>query len=92
MPAGAGKQHILSGKIDRLAVTDEAILIVDYKTNRRPPATESDVPVAYIRQMAIYRAALRAIYDDRPIRCALLWTESPRLMPLSDALLDRHHP
>ena len=92
LPAGAGKQHILSGKIDRLAVTDEAILIVDYKTNRRPPATESDVPVAYIRQMAIYRAALRAIYDDRPIRCALLWTESPRLMPLSDALLDRHHP
>jgi ATP-dependent helicase/nuclease subunit A len=89
---GAEEQHSLSGKIDRLAVTNAAVLIVDYKTNRRPPTVADQVPAAYLRQMAIYRAGLSAIYDDRPIRCALLWTEGPTLMPLADDVLDGYAP
>lgn len=88
--AAAGEQHILSGKIDRLAVTDEAVVIIDYKTNRHPPADWEAVPPAYLRQMAIYRAGLATIYNDRPIRCALLWTEGPHLMPLSDTVLEKY--
>jgi ATP-dependent helicase/nuclease subunit A len=42
--------------------------------------------------MAAYRAAMQAIYPDRPVRCALLWTDGPQLMVLDDALLDRHAP
>jgi ATP-dependent helicase/nuclease subunit A len=42
--------------------------------------------------MAAYPAVLQAIYPDRPVRCVLLWTEAPRLMPLPDELLDRHAP
>jgi ATP-dependent helicase/nuclease subunit A len=33
--------------------------------------------------MALYRAALAQIYPGREVRCALLWTEGPRLMPVS---------
>ena len=47
---------------------------------------------AYLAQLAAYRAVLRRIYPDRPVRCALLWTDGPRLMPLDDGLLDRHAP
>ena len=84
--------HVLSGQIDRLAISEDAVLVIDYKTNRRPPETPVDAPEAYLRQMASYRAGLKSIFRDRKIRCALVWTEGPTLMPLDDDLLDRFAP
>jgi ATP-dependent helicase/nuclease subunit A len=84
--------HALSGQIDRLVVTPERVLIVDYKTVRPPPATEDEVPAVYLRQLATYQAALARIYPDRPVMCAFLWTEGPRLMPISPARLTAHLP
>jgi ATP-dependent helicase/nuclease subunit A len=80
----------LSGQIDRLVVRDDEVLIVDYKTLRPPPIDEADVPPAYLEQLAAYRAAIAAIYPGRAVRCALLWTEGPRLMPIGGALLDHY--
>jgi ATP-dependent helicase/nuclease subunit A len=85
-------RQALSGQIDRLLVTSNRVLVVDYKTVRPPPATEEEVPRLYLQQLATYRAALERIYPDRPIECAILWTEGPRLMPISPALLARHLP
>jgi ATP-dependent helicase/nuclease subunit A len=82
----------LAGQIDRLVVGDRAVLIVDYKTLRPPPLHEEQVPPPYLAQLAAYRAAIAAIYPGRAVRGALLWTEGPRLMPVSGALLDRHLP
>ena len=79
--------RLLSGQVDRLLVTGDAVLVVDYKTNRPAPGRVEDVAPAYLRQMAAYRAALKGVYPDRPVRCALLWTQGPRLMPLPDDLL-----
>jgi len=79
----------VSGQIDRLAVLDTAVWVVDYKTNRPPPRNLEDVPAAYGRQMAVYRSLLRQIYPKRPVCCALLWTEGPRLMKLDEPWLDR---
>jgi ATP-dependent helicase/nuclease subunit A len=73
----------LSGQIDRLVVAEDRLLIVDFKTVRAPPATEAEVPSIYLSQLASYRAALAGIYPDREISCALLWTQGPRLMPIS---------
>ena len=39
-----GKDHAVSGVIDRLAVSGDRVLIVDYKTNRPAPQTLADVP------------------------------------------------
>ena len=80
--------RVVSGRIDRLAVTQDEVLVVDYKTNRKPPADPSGVPLPYLRQMAAYRALLGQIYPGRTVRCALLWTDSPRLMTLDSADLD----
>jgi len=84
--------HVLSGQVDRLLVTDEAVSVIDFKTNRPPPETESNVHPRYLRQMAAYRNALREIYPGRPVRAVLLWTLGPRLMELSDDLLDSSAP
>ena len=75
--------HALSGQIDRLVVAADHVLIVDYKTMRAVPATEAEVAPIYLRQLAIYRAALARIYPGRDVRCALLWTQGPLLMPIS---------
>ena len=67
----------------RLVVGGDRVLFIDFKTLRPPPATEADVSPVYLRQLALYRAALTRIYPGREICCALLWTEGPRLMPIS---------
>ena len=77
---------VISGRIDRLLVTKDEVLVVDFKTNRPPPDRVEDVPAVYLRQMAAYRSLLRTIYPDRPVRCALLWTDGPVFMALPDQL------
>ena len=48
----------------------------DFKTNRDPPTRPEDTPVLYLRQMAAYRAVLRAIYPGRAVEAALIWTRA----------------
>jgi ATP-dependent helicase/nuclease subunit A len=82
----------VSGQIDRLVVTENRVLIVDYKSLRPPPAAADEVAPIYLRQLGAYQAALARIYPDREIRCALLWTEGPRLMPISPEILAGYLP
>jgi ATP-dependent helicase/nuclease subunit A len=70
----------LSGRIDRLVVTADEVMIVDYKTNRPPPSDVDAVAPVYLDQLAAYRAALAQIYPGKRIRTVLLWTDGPRLM------------
>jgi ATP-dependent helicase/nuclease subunit A len=79
----------LAGRIDRLAVTDDAVLIVDYKTNRPPPARVEDVPDVYVAQLALYRSALATLYPGRRVVALLLFTEIPALYEVPDAMLDK---
>jgi ATP-dependent helicase/nuclease subunit A len=83
-----GEGARVHGRVDRMTVTDHEVFIVDFKTNRPPPALETDLPPVYATQMALYRAAAARIFPDRRIACALVWTDGPLLMPLSDAFLE----
>jgi ATP-dependent helicase/nuclease subunit A len=87
-----GKIETVSGQVDRLVVTDEEVFLIDYKTMRPVPPAADQVPQIYLRQMAIYRMLLSAVWPERKFRAALLWTEGPILMPICDGLLDRHTP
>jgi ATP-dependent helicase/nuclease subunit A len=84
-----GQTIQVSGQIDRLAITQDAVLIGDFKTNRPAPRRIEDVPPAYVIQLALYRAVLMKLYPGRPVRAALIWTEIPDLMELSEEALDR---
>ncbi|MHC2254908.1 ATP-dependent helicase/nuclease subunit A [Bradyrhizobium embrapense] len=79
---------LVSGQIDRLVVTPNEVLIVDFKTNHAPPKTAADAPEGYIRQLALYRAVLAKLYPQRIIHAALLWTEIPEMMEISASALD----
>jgi ATP-dependent helicase/nuclease subunit A len=82
-----GRMVAVSGQIDRLAVTPAGVLIGDFKTNRPAPKRIEDVPLTYLRQLALYRAVLIKLYPGRAVRAALIWTEVPDLMELSDEVL-----
>ncbi|HWM30288.1 MAG TPA: double-strand break repair helicase AddA [Methyloceanibacter sp.] len=78
----------VEGQIDRLAILDGELTILDYKTNRPPPERPEDVAPAYIAQLAAYRAALGKLFPGRAIRAALLWTDGPKLMEIPETMLD----
>jgi ATP-dependent helicase/nuclease subunit A len=84
-----GRTVSVAGRIDRLAVTGDRVLVVDYKTNRPAPTGLADVPDAYIAQLALYRALLRQLYPGKIVAAALLWTDGPNLMAIPDDMLNR---
>ncbi len=70
---------VVAGTADRLLVTGDEVLVVDFKTTRRPPQSAAAIPSATLRQMAAYVAALEAIYPGRAVRAGVLYTHAPRL-------------
>ena len=77
----------ISGRIDRLLIEPNRVLIVDFKTNRPAPGRIEDADPAYIAQMAAYFAILAEVYPGRSIEAALVWTDGPSLMPVPEALM-----
>ncbi|ARM86396.1 double-strand break repair helicase AddA type protein [Rhizobium sp. CIAT894] len=82
-----GRRYAVSGRIDRLAVLADRVVILDYKTNRVPPATEEAIPFAHRAQLAIYREILAPLYPGKPIDCMLVYTENASLYTLSETVL-----
>jgi ATP-dependent helicase/nuclease subunit A len=83
-----GKGARINGRIDRLAVSDTQVLILDFKTNRPAPFSEAAVSPIYLTQMALYRAGAQKVFPGRRVVCGLLFTDGPRLLQLSDVVLD----
>ncbi|MFN7055259.1 double-strand break repair helicase AddA [Hyphomonas sp.] len=83
LPAGL----VINGRVDRLVVTPEEVMIIDYKTDQPAPDRPEQVGEGYIAQMAAYWAVLRQAYPGRRVTAALCWTDGPKLMPLPEALL-----
>lgn len=86
---GAVRGQPVAARVDRLVVTPEKVLVIDFKTNRVAPDDAAAASPAYIRQLALYVALLRQIYPGREIEAALLWTDGPTLMPVPTAILDK---
>lgn len=81
---------VVAGTADRLLIEPARITVVDFKTTRRPPASVADIPVATLRQMAAYVAALEAIYPGREVRAGVLYTHTPALFDLPSTVLGLH--
>ncbi len=79
----------ISGVIDKLVVAPDAVLAVDFKTNAVVPSKEGETPVGLLRQMGAYLAALEAVYPDRRVDVAILWTRKPELMRFSHETVRR---
>ncbi|SDH36200.1 double-strand break repair helicase AddA [Alloyangia pacifica] len=77
----------IHGVIDRLLVTPEKIVALDFKSNRTVPATPAEVPEGLLRQMGAYAAALTQVFPGRSIETGLVWTATQELMVLPHDLV-----
>ncbi|MCJ7997621.1 double-strand break repair helicase AddA [Rhizobium cremeum] len=84
-----GEERAVSGRIDRMAVIGNRVVLMDYKTNRTPPATISQVPLSHRAQLAIYREILRPLYPGKDFECLLVYTENGSVVALPDTLLSQ---
>jgi ATP-dependent helicase/nuclease subunit A len=85
-------ETVITGRVDRLVIEPGLIRVLDFKTGRNVPKSMEYVPVAYIRQMAHYVAALETIFTSSQVEASLLFTHEPRLITLTSAELVRHKP
>jgi len=80
-----GEASRITGRIDRLVVESDRVLVVDFKSDANPPEDTTNIPVNYRAQLLRYRAALRNQFPKLPIECAILWTENSQLSHLLDS-------
>jgi ATP-dependent helicase/nuclease subunit A len=83
-----GSTERVPGQVDRLVVTENAVLIGDYKTDSLVPRSLDEVPTAYVAQLALYRAVLARLYPGKAVRAALIFTATPVLIEIPAETLD----
>ena len=82
-----GEDRAVSGRIDRIALDGDRVVIVDYKTGLAPAPGEAP-PHGHVAQLAIYRALLMPLYPGRRIDAALLYVSGPQLVEIEGPALD----
>ncbi|WP_174804269.1 double-strand break repair helicase AddA [Martelella limonii] len=84
----AGGNYAVSGRLDRLAVDGNRVLLADFKTNRNPPGEGETPPFSHVAQMAVYREILEPLYPGHAIDFLLIYTETTSVRVLGPAELD----
>ncbi len=74
----SGRVVDVTGQIDRIGVTAEAVHIADFKTGTPGPLT-----VKQVLQLAFYRAAVVPLYPNRTIRTHLVWTATGKVIEVT---------
>ncbi len=83
----AGKVRIggamaeVAGRIDRLSIAPDRVMLMDFKTSR-PPRDPAAVPDSHLKQLAIYRALLADLYPERKVEALVVWTALPRAVTI----------
>ena len=60
---------IISGKIDRLIIEENEILIIDFKTG----SINDKSKLQYQHQMQLYEQAVQKLYPDKKVRSQIIW-------------------
>ncbi len=90
--AGVVGEQVIAGTVDRLLISEDEVLVVDFKTGRRAPASAEAVSPHHKAQMGAYAAVLAGIFPGRQIRAALLYTSGPSLIEIPQATLEAYKP
>lgn len=72
--------NTISGRIDRLVIKPDEVMIIDFKTSRNIPEV---MPQNYINQMDKYKRIMQLQYPQRKISTYILWVSGLRLVPLA---------
>jgi len=86
--SGSIGKTIINGVIDRLVVSGDDVLIIDFKTGQ-PPQESDGLPQSYVNQLAVYRHVLSEIYPHHSVKAGVVFTENASLFWAGDAAMDR---
>ncbi|MFN7164714.1 MAG: double-strand break repair helicase AddA [Hyphomonas sp.] len=81
------KGLVINGRVDRLVVTPDRVLVIDFKTDQPAPDDVSGVADSYITQMAAYAAVLETAFPGREVVAVLCWTDGPKMMRIPPEML-----
>ncbi len=76
----------MSGRIDRLRITDRDIFLLDYKTDANPPSILTP-DMSAVQQISLYSQSVSEAYPGRTMHVAILWTADRRLDVLDPSLM-----
>jgi len=77
-------EQLVSGIIDRLIITQDEVLIVDYKTHKgATPENIKKLSLAYQQQMKLYSSGIEKIWPEKRIKTCLLFTECSELVQMT---------
>lgn len=83
---------VITGKIDRMRILPEQVIICDFKSGRRAPKIAENIPEIYLKQMAAYRSLIREIYPNRLVNALLVWTDDAKITKIPEILLEKYYP
>jgi ATP-dependent helicase/nuclease subunit A len=63
-------ENSFEGRIDRLVINKDKVIIIDYKTDQKIP---TNMPIKYKMQLQKYVKAMRKIFPQKQIQAAILW-------------------
>ncbi|GGF48259.1 double-strand break repair helicase AddA [Azorhizobium oxalatiphilum] len=72
-----GRLLPVNGRLDRLAVFDDRLVLADFKTDRTPPRTLDHIGEGYVAQLALYGAVLEKVFPGRALEARLVYTRGP---------------
>ncbi len=72
-------QVMISARLDFCLARPHEVMVIDFKTDRHPPA---QMPDTYAQQLGMYTALLKPLYTQ-PVRAYVLWTHTRHLMQAS---------
>lgn len=70
----------ISGRIDRLIIKDDEIIVVDYKTTINIPNNISQINKSSLRQLDIYQQIIANIYPNKKVKACIVWTSNASTM------------
>jgi ATP-dependent helicase/nuclease subunit A len=82
-----GQPVRLAGRIDRILIAKQRVLVVDYKSDANPPRIAEEVPAPYMTQVGLYALVAGQLFPGLVVEAAILWTTLESLMILPTATL-----
>ncbi len=82
-----GTARRVSGQIDRLAITADAVFIADFKTTARPATRLEEIDEKTLTQLAVYQALLAALDPSKPIKTLVIYTATQAIFEIPPARL-----
>lgn len=82
-----GERIRIIGRIDRIVVNPNSVLLVDFKSDADPVMEPDRVKPAYLQQLGLYALVAGQLFPDRQVEAAILWTSLESLLKLPSAAL-----